>query len=228
MSAVSNAAGAAEGASTEAASNVVVEGAAAPDATSKKSKLPKSLGSAMSYISDAAPLIVAAFLVLTSCFNQDIKVLVWLGCLLIGLGFIKLIQPHMNKDVSPCPPLPGFPYASPSATSFYLMFTLAYLVAPMQARGDYNWAAIVIFLALYGVDVFIKISGKCVTAIGVMAGTLLGIVYGFIAYACIKKAGGGKLLYYNIGSSNKEYCSKAKNQTFKCSVYKNGELISAL
>jgi hypothetical protein len=40
--------------------------------------------------------------------------------------------------------------------------------------------------------------------------------------------GSGKYLFFNEVSSNKEMCSQPKKQTFKCSLYKNGELISGI
>jgi hypothetical protein len=38
-------------------------------------------------------------------------------------------------------------------------------------------------------------------------------------------SGSGKFLFFNEISSNKEVCYQPKNQTFKCSVYKNGEAV---
>ena len=37
-----------------------------------------------------------------------------------------------------------------------------------------------------------------------------------------------KYLFLNETQSNKDVCSMPKKQTFKCSVYKNGELIGSL
>jgi hypothetical protein len=59
--------------------------------------------------------------------------------------------------------------------------------------------------------------------------TLLNFVFGFVfaisSVMSIQALGGRKHLYFNEVSSDKEVCSVAKNQTFKCAVYKNGELI---
>ena len=56
----------------------------------------------------------------------------------------------------------------------------------------------------------------------------LGLFFGWIFYSIIHSAGGDKLLYFNTISSNNVYCSKPKKQQFKCYVYKNGEIISAV
>jgi hypothetical protein len=38
--------------------------------------------------------------------------------------------------------------------------------------------------------------------------------------------GSGKFLFFNETSNNTQVCSMPKKQTFKCAVYKNGELLS--
>jgi hypothetical protein len=186
-----------------------------------------TVAASFEYMSNASPIIVSGFLLMTSIFNQDIKAFVWMGALIIGLIIVRLVQPLIGQK-SKCPSLPMMPYTSPSASSFLIMFTLAYLVAPMHANGDYNVYAILGFLLLFGVDAVVKLGKTCVTVMGVVAGTLIGVVYGIVAYSVIKGAGGNKLLYYDVGSSNNVYCSKPKKQTFKCNVYKNGELISTI
>lgn len=185
------------------------------------------VASSFEYLSNASPIVVAGFLVMTSVFNQDIKAFVWLGVLILGLIVVRLLQPLIGTPAK-CASLPGMPYTSPSASSFLLMFTLAYFVAPMHANGDYNVYAILGFLMLFGIDAVVKLGKSCVSGMGVASGTLIGIVYGILSYSVIKGAGGGKMLYYNVGSSNNVYCTKPKKQTFKCNVYKNGELISTL
>ena len=67
----------------------------------------------------------------------------------------------------------------------------------------------------------------CITPKGVFIGSVFGIAYGWICYMIIQSAG-PKLLYFNTSSSNDVYCSRPKKQTFKCYVYKNGEIISAV
>ena len=186
-----------------------------------------TIATSFDYMSSVSPVIISGFLLMTSIFNQDIKAFVWLGALVLGLVLVRLLQPLIGKP-SKCPSLPMMPYTSPAGSSFLIMFTLAYLVAPMHANGDYNVYAILGFLMLFGIDSVVKLRKACVTGMGVAAGTLIGVVYGIVAYSLIKGAGGEKLLYYNVGSSNNVYCSKPKKQTFKCNVYKNGELISTL
>lgn len=187
----------------------------------------QSIAESFEYLSNASPIVVSGFLAMTSIFNQDIKAVVWFGALIIGLVIVRLIQPLIGTPAK-CASLPWMPYTSPSGSAFLIMFTLAYLVAPMHANGDYNVYAILGFLMLFGIDSVVKLRKACVSAMGVASGSLMGIVHGILAYSLIKGSGGGKLLYYNVGSSNNVYCAKPKKQTFKCNVYKNGELISTM
>jgi hypothetical protein len=69
---------------------------------------------------------------------------------------------------------------------------------------------------------------NCTKKVGILSGLLLGVLYSVLCYNIILVAGGDKLLYFNTISSNNVYCSKPKKQTFKCFVYKNGQIISAV
>jgi hypothetical protein len=40
--------------------------------------------------------------------------------------------------------------------------------------------------------------------------------------------GSGKYLFFNEVSSNKEVCYQPSKQTFKCQMYKDGELVGQL
>jgi hypothetical protein len=42
---------------------------------------------------------------------------------------------------------------------------------------------------------------------------------------CMYAGGSGKFMFFNEVQSNKDVCNMPSKQTFKCQVYKNGELI---
>lgn len=60
--------------------------------------------------------------------------------------------------------------------------------------------------------------------LNVMTGLSLSAAIVTLMYA----GGSSKYLFFNETQSNKEVCSMPKNQTFKCNVFKNGELIGNL
>jgi len=55
----------------------------------------------------------------------------------------------------------------------------------------------------------------------------LGLASATIIVILMYTGGSGNYLFYNETSGNNTVCSMPSKQTFKCSVYKNGELISS-
>jgi len=180
------------------------------------------------------PVFIAAFMIMTSLSNKDFKGLIWLGFSIIGVGMMHGISDYFKSDIE-CtmvqdvnnliPKLLGV--ANLSVSSFFILFTLMYLTCPMAHYKDWNYYIILGFLCLYMSDVYIKLKLFCITPKGVFIGSVCGLVYGWICYMIMQSAG-PKLLYFNTSSSNDVYCSRPKKQTFKCYVYKNGEIISAV
>jgi hypothetical protein len=57
---------------------------------------------------------------------------------------------------------------------------------------------------------------------------LLGAACSAFIVSLMYSGGSGKYLFFNEVSSNKEICYQPKEQTFKCQMYKDGQLISTL
>jgi hypothetical protein len=57
---------------------------------------------------------------------------------------------------------------------------------------------------------------------------LMGCATSAILVTLMYAGGSGKYLFFNEISSNKEMCYQPKQQTFKCSLYKNGEMVGSL
>jgi hypothetical protein len=57
---------------------------------------------------------------------------------------------------------------------------------------------------------------------------LMGLVSAATIVILMYSGGSGNYLFYNeTTSSNTQVCSMPSKQTFKCQVYKNGELVSS-
>ena len=56
---------------------------------------------------------------------------------------------------------------------------------------------------------------------------LLGVTVGTIIPVFFYLGNSSKYLFFNEMSSNKEVCSMPSKQTFKCNVYKNGQLVGS-
>jgi len=180
-----------------------------------------------------APIFIAVFMLMTSLFNGDVKALIWLGCAIVGIAIIIFISPAFETK-STClntkqPIIHIFSnYPNLSISTFFIIFTLTYLVIPMQQNKDWNYYVIVGFLGMFAVDTLIKLKHFCANGRGIFSGFVTGAAFSLLCYLILRRAGGDKILYFNTVSSNNVYCSKPKKQQFKCFVYKNGEIISAV
>jgi hypothetical protein len=188
-----------------------------------------------------SPVFIASFMLMSSMFSGDVKAFIWLFLTIVGIVLIFLLQQtslfredpkaYMVGDNCGDPLLPLFTnFPRLSVSTFFIAFTLTYLIQPMMMNKDWNYYVIVGFLGILIMDTMVKFQlfPNCTKKVGILSGLILGVLYSVLCYNIILVAGGDKLLYFNTISSNNVYCSKPKKQTFKCYVYRNGEIISAV
>jgi hypothetical protein len=122
-------------------------------------------------------------------------------------------------------------------STYILCFTMFYLIMPMimvssQSQTDsMNYIVIAFFISYILFDLFIKKTLACIPSLfsvsvfsDIISGCGLGaLIAGPLMYGTSLRS----LLYINELNSNKEVCSMASKQQFRCSVYKNGELVSS-
>ena len=189
-----------------------------------------------------SPVFISSFMLLSSVFSGDVKAFIWLALSIVGIVIIFLLQqtslfqdkvpvaiPIQDNCTDPLIPLfTNFPNLSVS--TFFIVFTFAYLVQPMIMNQDWNYYVVVGFLGILAMDTMVKFQlfPNCTRRSGILSGTVFGILYSMVCYNGILAAGGDRLLYFNTVSSNNVYCSRPKKQTFKCYVYKNGSIVSAV
>lgn len=187
----------------------------------------------VNFISILLPLYITFFMAMTGVFSSDFaKFGVWLGGVLITSFILVLVNQFLGPPSNGSCNAFNIPLLknTPSATSSFIMFTLVYLMLPMYEVKSWNVAVIVVFLILFVFDYVTKSLQQCTTLIHAVGGAIFGSLAAVGWYTMIKSAGGDKLLYFNLGStggSNNVFCSKPKQSTFKCSVYKNGQMISS-
>jgi hypothetical protein len=188
-----------------------------------------------------SPVFIGSFMLMTSMFNGDVKAFIWLFLSIVGIVLILLLQQtslfyeetpaYAIGDNCADPLIPLFTnFPRLSVSTFFIVFTLTYLIQPMMMNKDWNYYVVVGFLGILIMDTMVKFQlfPNCTKKTGILVGVFLGAMYSILCYNIILVAGGDKLLYFNTVSSNNVYCSKPKKQTFKCYVYKNGEIISAV
>ncbi len=181
------------------------------------------------------PVYIAFFMVMTSAFNQDVKALYWLSCVSIAIFIIKLVlenavprTPIVFDKFIAQPIIPQVSifnnYPEFSISTFFIMYTLIYLLLSMSVNKDWNYWVIMWFVVLYLIDFFSK---HYIPLLGRFIGTVIGGLFGFSVFLFAKKFAPDKLLYFTVDASNRKYCSRPKKQQFKCYVYKGGQLISS-
>ena len=96
----------------------------------------------------------------------------------------------------------------------------------MFSEGDPNFWIFSTLLVYFFMDIGIKLYKKCVlSTTDLTLNVLAGASCAGLIVASMYAGGSGKYLFFNQATSSSEQCSMPNTQTFKCSVYKNGELI---
>jgi len=197
-----------------------------------------SFSNVFQFFSAIAPFLLAFMMVMISLFNSDLKGFIYLMGVLIAFVFTIMFQSvirynpaNSGKTVSPLCKIFALPdplggYSSPSFNSVMIAFTFIYLYIPMQSNNVVNFPLIISILGLFIIDGFTRIKGNCTNYQGIILGGVFGLVMGVMWYNLFKITNNDKLLYYDEYVSNKVACTKPTKQKFKCSVYKNGELVT--
>ena len=179
-----------------------------------------------------SPIFFAIIILGMSFIFQNIKGFIYLGFLL-GITYFREILYYMsgaNKfqtQNNVCTMVKYSDYDNGGYNIFISAFSAFYLCTPMVFYNELNYMALggllVYILTICGVLTNSKCIDGSMAIINVIFGGIAAIMIVTLMYA----GGSGKYLFFNELSSNKEVCSMPSSQTFKCSVYKNGELIGS-
>jgi len=186
------------------------------------------------FLSFFSPIILAVGFTSMSFIFQNFKGLIYLGFLL-GCCFLRSYvymisgaNPIVN-DKTICTSVQYSKYGNPTFSAFVFAFTLMYVFYPMFANGTINFWIFTLLMSYFIIDIFIKLYKKCVIKISdLFLNILLGATSAALIVTLMYAGGSGKYLFFNEMSSDKQVCYKPSNQTFKCSLYKDGTLVSEL
>jgi hypothetical protein len=193
-----------------------------------------------------APLIICMSILLISMFTSTMEkasvFFLWffvITCLRI-LAFTLM---GINNNVTQINPvcLTGnmqmFIPSDVTYSIYILCFSLAYFFTPMVMLSSQsntnaiNYGVLAFFMAYIALDIFIKKSLSCIQSVfsslvigDILSGLFLGAI---IAGPLMYGTKFNNYLYINEINTNKEVCSMPTKQQFKCSVYKNGELVGS-
>ena len=188
------------------------------------------------YFSSLSPLYISAYLLISSVSNGDIGKA---GMFLAGLVLVLLIhsiiamsiggeyeKTNSSKYKLECnfiqvPLLSN--YMIPNLNSTLLAFIFTYLIMPMQTYNSYNVVLLTIIAAFFGINAISKVLHGCTTLVGILISVVIGFLIGFAWYSIVLTSN-PKLLFFGA-DGGEPICSRPSKQTFKCKVYKNGEVI---
>ena len=193
-----------------------------------------TLSNVLQFFSFISPTLLIFFLFMASLFNQNLKGLVYIAGILlasiINIFFMNIIGSGRNPEEAFSCSIFDIPHVSrfnsPYPSCLIIAFTVAYLILPMKYNEQMNYPVLAFLLVILGIDIVTKVQNKCTTWAGSILGGLVGFLLGTIWYILFHVTGFDSLLYFDELRSDNVMCSQPSSQTFKCSVYQNGQLIS--
>ena len=181
-----------------------------------------------------SPIILATSITSLSFIFQNFKGLIYLGfligcCVVRNFTYMMSGSQSIVNDNTICTTIQYSKYGNPTFSAFVFAFSIMYLCVPMFSNGNINFWVFISLLCYFFADVFIKIQKKCIVKMGeLFLNVLMGAASATLIIILMYVGGSSKYLFFNEMSSNKEMCYQPSTQTFKCSLYNNGELVSEL
>lgn len=202
-----------------------------------------SFGNIFQLLGTLSPLILSAFLIISSISNQDMKWIMFLAGLIIttvvftvitfagDMKFEDISNPASAYHKGICNfiqlPFGLSEYTAPNFNSTILAFIFFYLYMPMVQNNSYNTVLLSIILVLFVIDGYTKYANGCTPIIGIVLGLFFGFLMGYLWYFILVKSNNEALVYFNTPNGD-PICNRPSKQQFKCAVYKNGEIIKNL
>jgi len=185
------------------------------------------------FLSFYSPIILAICLVSMSFIFQNFKGFIYLGfllacCVVRNYWYMFAGSKPIVSDNTICTSIQYSKYGNPTFSAFVFAFTIVYLTLPMFINGNINFWILSGLLTFFIFDIFIKAYKGCVqSAVDLIINVLFGMVSSGLIVSLMYSGGSKQHLFFNEVSSNQAVCSRPKEQTFKCALYKNGELLSS-
>lgn len=187
----------------------------------------------MYFIAYVAPVFVLSLIVLIGLLNGNVIA----SCVFIAtMTLLYFIGSMMQKGLgirssSPkqavCSVFGNNFFMAPSVSSLLIIAAIAYLCVPfiLNKQTELYIPLLSVLLVIWIIDFVMKVRSNCTNYLGVILGSILGAsISGGITILLYNFLPKGLFLTQTSGSNNTQ-CSKPSNTKFKCSVYKNGQII---
>ncbi len=183
-----------------------------------------------------SPIIVPASILLFSAYSMAMgKGLLYLFFLIVFSGFRVLLYWLLQDSKDVVPNLPAIcsagsflPYDKATYSIYILTFSMAYMLMPMLMADNVNYLIILFFSVYIAYVLLFNTLKSCYTSlvdtlVNLVGGYGLGSLIAFLIYISPMK----NFLFINELASTREICSQPKQQTFRCSIFKSGQLVSS-
>jgi hypothetical protein len=201
-----------------------------------------SIGGILQILSSLSPVLLSGFFIISSLSNGNLKWVMYLAGFVVLLFIFSVAAfttnakfENMNSRSSPywkqqCNfvslPFGLSQYTIPNFNSAALGFIFAYMFMPMLQYSSYNVVMLSIIMVFFFVDAASKIYYGCTPMVGVIIGLAIGWIVGYIWYLFVSAAN-NEMVFFNV-ENGASICSRPNKQTFKCKVYRNGEVIHTM
>jgi hypothetical protein len=189
-----------------------------------------------------SPLIITFMIIALSFIFQNLKGLgfiIWFIIFFFLRNLVYIISGSKGSDKSDksdgsndpeedkfCNVFIYSSHGNDTFSMFFIPFSLLYLCLPMFINKNVNYWFFSVFLLYFFIDIFIRFSRGCVKkASTVVLNTIFGVFCGGLSVISMYLLNLQKYLFFNEMSTTKDVCTMPSKQTFKCRVYKNGELM---
>jgi hypothetical protein len=177
-----------------------------------------------------SPLIVAITVFSMSFIFQNFKGIIYLLWIIIFSWFRGLFF-SVNPGSVPgdlCSMVQYTRYGNSTFSMFFIAFTMVYICGPMILNKDINYWVLSAFLFYLLIDIGIRVRlTQCTKFTYALFDTVFGVAAGIAALSAMYGAKMYNYVFFNETSSTKDMCSMPSKQTFKCAVYKGGELVGS-
>ena len=190
----------------------------------------------MVFLSFLSPAILSIVIISMSFIFQNFKGIIFF-LFLLGSAILRelifrisgMFDVYQNDDsICTAVTFTGIGYNTFSV--FVASFVLMYLCLPMFLNDTINWwvfSGLVFYICM---DIGVKCLQGCIVmsenGVQMFLDLLVGLGLASVWIAAMSAGGSGKYLFFNEVASDGQRCSMPKKQQFKCSVYKNGELVA--
>lgn len=190
-----------------------------------------------------SPLILTIIIVMLGFIFQTLVVLIYLGSIMVfslirefyirsNISLLKDSFKHQLADQSGkrneyCD-IYDYDKIGSGFVIFYATFTISYIVLPMMFFSIYNFYIFIpLLIYLLFIVVYNTTIDKCVRGSMASFEFFYGFFSAFAVILSLHYTNNDKLLLLSPIQPNSNFCAMPNNQTFKCNVYKNGELVSS-